>query len=114
MPEQTTRALVATCKNCSRTLVLLTDPTGDTEVKFEDGGPVYVECPVDVLADRDVKGLYREALAGKIAHFTGVSDPYEPPLAPDVTVRSDRERVEESVGKIWALLEARGLVRRAG
>ena len=45
MPEQTTRALVATCKNCSRTLVLLTDPTGDAQVKFEDDVPIYIECP---------------------------------------------------------------------
>ena len=46
MAETSSRALVATCKNCNQTLVLLTDPTGDTEVKFENGGPVYVECPV--------------------------------------------------------------------
>jgi hypothetical protein len=45
MPEQTTRALVATCQNCKRTLVLLTDPTGDSQVKFEDNAPVYIECP---------------------------------------------------------------------
>src|ERR1700734_3874814 len=40
---------------------------------------VYVECPIEVLAERDVKGLYKKALAGEIPHFTGVSDPYEPP-----------------------------------
>ena len=43
---------------------------------------VYVECPIEVLAERDVKGLYKKALAGEIPHFTGVSDPYEPPLIP--------------------------------
>src|SRR4051794_2468317 len=52
---------------------------------------VYVHCPVEVLASRDVKGLYRKALAGELLHFTGVSDPYEAPLHPDITVRSDRE-----------------------
>lgn len=62
----------------------------------------YVECPIEVLCARDVKGLYRKALAGEIKNFTGVSDPYEPPLAPDVHVRSDRERVEDSVEKVLA------------
>jgi sulfate adenylyltransferase len=79
-----------------------------------DGVPfveVYAEAPIDALAARDVKGLYKKALAGEIAHFTGVSDPYEAPTAPDVTVRTDRESVEESLGRILAALSARGLVR---
>jgi len=71
---------------------------------------VYVEADLDCLVARDVKGLYRRALAGEIAHFTGVSDPYEPPEAPDVIVRSDRETVEESLGRILGALEERGLV----
>jgi adenylyl-sulfate kinase len=71
---------------------------------------VYVECPVEVLAERDVKGLYRRALAGEIAQFTGINDPYEPPLTPEVTVNSSRESPEESVEKIWATLERLGLV----
>jgi adenylyl-sulfate kinase len=71
---------------------------------------VYVECPIDVLAERDVKGLYKKALAGEIPHFTGVSDPYEPPLHPEVTVDSSRETPEESAGKIWATLEHLGLI----
>src|SRR6185312_9070952 len=71
---------------------------------------VYVECPIEVLAERDVKGLYKKALAGEIPHFTGVSDPYEPPLAPEVTVNSSKETPEESVQRIWATLERLGLV----
>jgi adenylyl-sulfate kinase len=71
---------------------------------------VFVECPVEVLAARDVKGLYRRALAGEIAQFTGISDPYEPPLSPEVTVNSSRETPEQSVEKIWATLERLGLV----
>jgi adenylyl-sulfate kinase len=71
---------------------------------------VYVSCPVDVLAERDVKGLYKRALAGEIPHFTGISDPYEPPLNPEVTVNSSTETADESVGKIWATLERLGLV----
>jgi adenylyl-sulfate kinase len=73
---------------------------------------VYVEAPIDVLTERDVKGLYKKALAGEIKHFTGVDDPYEPPLAPEVLVRSDRETVEESVGRIVATLELLGYVPR--
>jgi adenylyl-sulfate kinase len=71
---------------------------------------VFVECPVDVLAERDVKGLYKRALAGEIPHFTGISDPYEAPLSPEVTVNSSQESPEESVEKIWATLERLGLV----
>jgi adenylyl-sulfate kinase len=69
---------------------------------------VYVDCPIDVLASRDVKGLYKRALAGEVGSFTGISDPYEPPLDPDVTVRSDRETVDESVDKIWQKLAEKG------
>jgi len=71
---------------------------------------VYVTCPVEVLAERDVKGLYKRALAGEIPHFTGITDPYEPPLNPEVTVNSSTEAPEESVAKIWATLERLGLV----
>jgi adenylyl-sulfate kinase len=71
---------------------------------------VYVECPVEVLATRDVKGLYKKALAGEIPQFTGVTDPYEPPANPEVTVNSSTESVEESVERIWATLERLGLV----
>ncbi|MBI1898867.1 MAG: adenylyl-sulfate kinase [Acidobacteria bacterium] len=72
---------------------------------------VYVHCPVEVLAERDVKGLYKKALAGEIAQFTGVSDPYEPPLNPEITIDSSRETVEESVEKVWSKLEEMGLIR---
>jgi len=71
---------------------------------------VYVECPLDVLAERDVKGLYKKALAGEIQGFTGVSDPYEEPRAPDVTVRTHEEAVEASAGRIIEELERRGLL----
>jgi adenylyl-sulfate kinase len=75
---------------------------------------VFVECPIDVLASRDVKGLYKRALAGEVANFTGVSDPYEAPVNPDVAVHSDRESVEESLAKIWGELERRGLITTPG
>jgi adenylyl-sulfate kinase len=72
---------------------------------------IYVECPLETLIERDVKGLYKKALAGEIAQFTGVSDPYEPPVRPEVVVRTHEETVEESVGKILAALEAQGHLR---
>jgi adenylyl-sulfate kinase len=71
---------------------------------------VHVHCPLEVLIERDVKGLYRKALAGEIAQFTGISDPYEAPLQAEVTVDSSCETPEESLDKIWATLEHLGLV----
>lgn len=71
---------------------------------------VYVECPLDVLAERDVKGLYRKALAGEIRGFTGVSDPYEAPPAPEVVVRTHEEAAEASAGRIIVELEGRRLL----
>ena len=71
---------------------------------------VHVDCPIDVLTSRDTKGLYKRALAGEIGNFTGVSDPYEPPVSPSVVVHSDRESVEESIEKIWRAMEAERLI----
>lgn len=82
----------------------------ELRTRIPDFVEVYVECPVEVLAQRDVKGLYKKALNGEIAQFTGISDPYEPPAAPEVTVHSSQETAEESVDKIWATLERLGLV----
>ena len=72
---------------------------------------VYVKCPINVLAERDVKGLYKKALAGEIKEFTGVSDPYEEPLAPEVTVSTDVETVEQSAQKILKALAKHGVLR---
>ena len=69
---------------------------------------VYVKCALDVCIDRDVKGRYAKALRGEIATFTGVSDPYEVPLAPEVVVETDHESPEESLTKILQRLEALG------
>ncbi len=74
---------------------------------------VYVRCPIDVLAERDVKGLYRKALAGEIANFTGVSDPYEEPLRPEVVVDSSTETVDESLAKVVGTLEELGYLPAA-
>jgi adenylyl-sulfate kinase len=71
---------------------------------------VYVECPIPVLAERDVKGLYKKALAGEIKNFTGIDDPYEAPENPEVVAHSDSETPEESMAKIIARLEEMNLI----
>ena len=71
---------------------------------------VYVECPLDVCAERDVKGLYEKAFRGEIAEFTGVSDPYEPPEAPAVVCHTAEETPAESAAKVIAYLESSGYV----
>jgi adenylyl-sulfate kinase len=61
---------------------------------------VYVNAPAAICEQRDVKGMYRKAHLGEIQHFTGVSDPYEAPLSPEVECRTDQETVEQSADKI--------------
>src|SRR5689334_10966946 len=75
---------------------------------------VYTECPIEVLAERDPKGLYKRALAGELKNFTGVSDPYEPPLAPEIHVHTDRETPADSLATILARLEALGMIPGPG
>ena len=71
---------------------------------------VHAHATIDALAARDVKGLYKKALAGEIGNFTGVSDPYEPPANPELQIRSDQESVDESLARILGVLAAQGLV----
>lgn len=73
---------------------------------------VFVSAPLDTCVSRDPKGLYRKALAGAIPSFTGVSDPYEPPDAPELVVHTDRESIDESVERVLDALRARGLLAR--
>ena len=74
---------------------------------------VFVKASVEVCAERDVKGLYEKAFKGEIKEFTGVSDPYEPPLNPELTLDTEHESAEESAGKILSLLEERQLIPAA-
>jgi adenylyl-sulfate kinase len=69
---------------------------------------VYAKCTIEELTRRDVKGLYEKALRGEIQNFTGISDPYEEPLNPEVVVDTEKETVEESMAKILGYLEQRG------
>ncbi len=71
---------------------------------------VYCYCPLEALIARDVKGLYQKALAGEIENFTGISDPYEEPLNPEVRIDSSVETVEESVARVLAYLEEHGYI----
>ncbi|MCX6661826.1 MAG: adenylyl-sulfate kinase [Euryarchaeota archaeon] len=72
---------------------------------------VYVRCPVKICMKRDVKGMYKKALEGKIHHFTGVDDPYEEPEHPELIVDTDIESVEESVGKVLQKIEEIGYLK---
>jgi adenylyl-sulfate kinase len=71
---------------------------------------VYVDCPLAVLLQRDVKGLYQKALNGEIKNFTGVSDPYEPPEHPEILIHSDLESEQASTARIVTWLEAAGYI----
>jgi adenylylsulfate kinase len=71
---------------------------------------IYVDCPVAVAERRDTEGLYARARAGEIDDFTGVSDPYEPPEAPEVHIRSDRESADHAAAKVVKTLELIGLI----
>jgi len=73
---------------------------------------VYVQCPVEVLTERDTKGLYKKALAGEIKNFTGISDPYEAPTNAEVVVNTDKETEDESLAKIIGTLEVLNLIPR--
>jgi adenylylsulfate kinase len=78
----------------------------------DDFVEVLVECPLEVCEQRDVKGLYQKARAGQIKEFTGISAPYEPPATPELTLRTDRQSVEESVAAIVGLLAQRRVLAR--
>jgi len=71
---------------------------------------VYVKTSVETCMLRDVKGLYKKALAGEIKGFTGVDDPYEPPLKPELTIETETESPQESVARILRGLEKSGYV----
>ena len=75
---------------------------------------VFMDCTIEKLSERDVKGLYKKALAGEIKNFTGISDPYEAPHHPELVIDSGKETVEESFKKLIAKLEEVGYINPAG
>lgn len=82
----------------------------EVKKRIGDFVEVYVNAPLEVCERRDVKGLYKKARAGEIKHFTGIDDPYEPPLNPDVECHTDAESEEESLAKVWLHLQAAGYI----
>jgi adenylylsulfate kinase len=98
-------------------LVSAISPYEETRLKarglVEEFGPfveVYVEASVETCARRDVKGLYEKAFTGEIKEFTGVSDPYEAPAAPELAVNTEQESPEESAQRVLDKLEELGLL----
>lgn len=75
---------------------------------------IFVNARLESVIQRDVKGLYRKALAGEIESFTGVSDPYEPPVAPDLELRTDEVSLDECERRMLTTLAARGIIAMLG
>ena len=75
---------------------------------------VYVKCSLDECIKRDVKGMYKKAIAGEIKNFTGVSDPFEEPLKPELVIDSDKESEDESLKNVLNKLEELGYLQPAG
>jgi adenylylsulfate kinase len=93
-------------------LVSAISPYRDTRREVLQAAPrsleVFVDAPLEVVSERDVKGLYKKALAGEIPHFTGVSDPYEAPLEPDVHLRTDQESLTQSAERVLEAIQKLG------
>ena len=81
--------------------------------EIENFVEIYVKCSVEVCIERDVKGMYKKALAGEIENFTGVSDPYEEPEKPEIVIETDKETTEESAKKVLIALEELGYIPKA-
>ena len=80
--------------------------SGDEGISFIE---VFLTAELQALVDRDVKGLYKRALAGELAHFTGISDPYEPPASPEIVIHTDQESPDQSARRILEVVRRRGL-----
>ncbi len=98
-------------------MAALITPYNDTQQELREHAEnvhlVYVNCPVEVCEERDVKGMYAKARKGEIPNFTGISDPYEEPQDPEVVIHSHKETVEESTDKVLSYLEDNELIQPA-
>jgi adenylyl-sulfate kinase len=81
--------------------------------KIENFVEVFVDTPLELCIQRDVKGMYKKALAGEMKNFTGISDPYEPPLHPEILIQTQKESAQESAARILGRLERMGLIEPA-
>jgi adenylylsulfate kinase len=104
------------CRHGVIVLVSAISPYRSTrdEIRMRIGGfvEVHVDAPLAVCEKRDVKGLYRKARSGELHHVTGIDDPYEPPLHPEVVCHTDKETVEQSAEKVFACI--RQYLRQSG
>ena len=82
-------------------------------LEIESFVEVHVDCPTEECIRRDVKGLYKKALAGEILNFTGISDPYEPPVSPELSVRTHEESVQQSLSAILVGLQDLGYLQES-
>ncbi len=81
----------------------------EEEVPFIEA---FVKCSLEEVIRRDPKGLYKKALRGEIKHMTGIDDPYEEPLNPEITVDSEHNSIEENVKTVIKYLEDKGLIEK--
>lgn len=81
--------------------------------KIENFVEVFVDTPLELCIQRDVKGMYKKAIAGEMKNFTGISDPYEAPLHPEIVIQTQKESEQESAARILGSLERMGLIEPA-
>jgi adenylylsulfate kinase len=81
--------------------------------KIENFVEVFVDTPLELCIQRDVKGMYKKAIAGEMKNFTGISDPYEPPLHAEIVIQTQKESEQESAARILGSLERMGLIEPA-
>jgi adenylyl-sulfate kinase len=82
----------------------------DVRSRIENFIEVFVDTPLEVCIQRDVKGMYKKALAGQMKNFTGIDDPYEVPPNPELTIKTANETAEKSAARVLQYPEARGLI----
>jgi adenylylsulfate kinase len=71
---------------------------------------VYVKCPLEICMKRDIKGMYKKAINGEITNFTGINDPYEEPIDPEIIIEADKETIDESANKVLKKLDELGYI----
>lgn len=81
--------------------------------QIDDFVEVYAKCPLEVCIERDVKGMYKKALRGEMKCFTGIDDPYEEPLNPEIVVETDHKSIDECVDEVFAALRRLGYLQEA-
>ena len=85
----------------------------EVRAKIENFVEVFVDTPLELCIQRDVKGMYKKAIAGEMKNFTGISDPYEPPQHPEIVIHTQKESEQESAARILGSLERMGLIEPA-